>query len=113
MSIDHMGVPPVYRLKPYDVVVKRLRSTTAHKVHTMQHVQQHTSIPVPWQVRRVIAHESGKGAWLVMDYIDEDCLLAVAAARLVASFADYLYVAFISAAATSSSSPFPKRSRSI
>ncbi|KAJ3757064.1 kinase-like domain-containing protein [Lentinula raphanica] len=77
-DIDIMGSPQVYRLRPYDLVAKYLWTDSRNEVYTMQLVQQHTTIHVPRVMHRVIPDRiSGQGLWLIMDYIDGECLLAV------------------------------------
>ncbi|KAJ3985330.1 kinase-like protein [Lentinula detonsa] len=76
-EIDIMGSPQVFRLRPYALAAKYVWTDCRNEVYTMQLVHQHTTIPVP-QVRRVLPDRAQKiGFWLIMDYIDGDCLLAV------------------------------------
>ncbi|KAJ3973601.1 kinase-like protein [Lentinula raphanica] len=76
-ELDILGSPQVYRLSPHALVAKYIATDPSNEVYTMQLVQQHTTVPVP-QVRRVLPDRTqGKGFWLVMDYIDGECLLAI------------------------------------
>ncbi|KAJ3841012.1 kinase-like domain-containing protein [Lentinula raphanica] len=76
-ELDILGSPRVYRLSPHALVAKYIATDPSNEVYAMQLVQQNTTVPVP-QVRRVLPDRiRGKGFWLVMDYIDGECLLAI------------------------------------
>ncbi|KAJ4486795.1 kinase-like domain-containing protein [Lentinula lateritia] len=75
-DLDVMGPPPVYHIKPYKLVAKHIAFDPWTEVYAMHHVHQHTTIPIP-QVHRVIPdqRDGGRGFWLIMDFIDGECLL--------------------------------------
>ncbi|KAK7440048.1 hypothetical protein VKT23_017299 [Stygiomarasmius scandens] len=73
-QLGTLGKPPVYRLRPYELVVKFSRNDHGNEPYIMEYVRQHTHIPIP-RVHRVLQDPSELGIWIVMDYIEGECLL--------------------------------------